>query len=283
MSQRDPYFYAVFLLVLLLPNIALSGTTEKIIFLHHSTGAGVYNYPDKGVATWFDEYNATNETSYVISERGYPTGSYPWNNYPYDYWNLWINGVCDSNESTTECMTTLTQNHDVIIYKHCYPGAAIQADTGSPDVSSSRKSLENYKLQYRALLAMMDSYPDTKFIVWTLAPLHRLATSETTAARAAEFVDWVKTDFLTEDGNPHPNIFIFDFWGHVAETNPTPTQGETNCLKYDYERSHSSNDSHPNSAANNAVGPQFAQFIVNTAQSKEQVTCLEPTIMLLFE
>ena len=54
------------------------------------------------------------------------------------------------------------------------------------------KSLENYKAQYRDLRAMMDSYSDTKFMVWTLAPLHRLDTDAQTAQRANEFVQWVK-------------------------------------------------------------------------------------------
>lgn len=38
----------------------------------------------------------------------------------------------------------------------------------------------------------------------------------------------------------------------------------TNCLRYEYELSHSGSDSHPNKMANNEVGPQFAQFIVDS-------------------
>lgn len=269
----------VCVLSLCLTGTALSGTDEKIIFLHHSTGAGVYN--GGNVPAWFDAYNQTNGTAYDISERSYPTGSYPWANYPYDYWNLWINGVCNSDEPSIECMNTLVQKYDVIIFKHCYPGAGIAADTGSPDVTSSAKRLENYKLQYRALRAMMDAYPDTVFIIWTLAPLHRLSSTPEQAARAAEFVDWVTTDFLTEDGVSHPNIRIFDFWANVAETAPAPALGETNHLRYDYERSHNSGDSHPNDLANETVGPVFAQFIVDAIRPRTQARLAGPMILLL--
>ncbi|HOF42548.1 MAG: hypothetical protein ACOYB5_03540 [Patescibacteria group bacterium] len=232
-----------------------AASDDKIIFLHHSTGGAVYSTGT--VASRIATYNSQNGTNLQITHREYPNTPYPWNNYAYDYWNLWVNGACNSTQAGIECMNTLAQNYDVIIWKHCYPGAAVLADTGSPSISSNRKSLENYKLQYRALRDMMDSYPNNKFIVWTLVPLHRLATNPSDAARARQFVDWVKEQWLSEDGNSHPNIYIFDFYGLVA--------GADNFLKYEYEGSHTSSDSHPNTLANQTVGPIFSQFIANTA------------------
>lgn len=234
---------------------AKAATNDDIIFLHHSTGWGVYS--GGSVASWFSNYNSTNGTSYAISERSYPNTPYPWDNYPYDYWNLWVNGTCNNADPDIECLSALTASHDIVIWKHCFPGAAVLADTGSPSVSSSRKSLENYKLQYRALRTAMDAYPNTKFIVWTLAPLHRLASNDSDAARAKQFVDWVNNEWLTESGS-HPNIFVFDFFGLAA--------GTDNYLKYEYEGSHIGSDSHPNSLANSTIGPIFAQFIVDTAE-----------------
>lgn len=244
---------------------SLAATDDSIIFLHHSTGGAVYS--GGGVSSWFSTYNSTHSTSYSITERSYPTTPYAWNNYPYDYWNLWINGVCNSSDADIECLNTMTNSYDIIIWKHCFPGASVLADNGNASVSSSVKTLANYKLQYRALRELMDSYPNNKFIVWTLAPLHRLATNAGNAARAKEFVDWVKNDWLAEDG-AHPNIFVFDFWGYVA--------GDDNYLKYEYEGSHTSSDSHPNSTANAYVGPIFAQFIVDTASASAAVDTTPP-------
>lgn len=239
-----------------------AGTSDRILFLHHSTGGGVWWGGD--VPGWFSNYNTVHATSYDIAERSYPDSPYPWENYPYDYWNLWVNGACNSANPNIECMNTMTQNHDIIIFKHCFPGADVLADTGTPNVSFSEKTLGNYKLQYRALRAMMDGYPNRKFIVWTLTPLHRLATSAENAARARQFVDWVKNSFLSEDGHSHPNIYIFDFWGLIA--------GSDNFLKYEYEGSHTGNDSHPNALANQTVGPIFSQFIVDTANASSPDT-----------
>lgn len=253
----------IFILIVLLSSISVLG--QKVIFLHHSTGDGVYY--EGNVSQWISNYNAQHSTNYQVSERMYPNTPYPWANYPYDYWYLWINNHCNNSDPDIECMSKLAQDYDVIIFKHCFPGASIEADNGNPSVSSEIKTLANYKLQYRALRTLMDSYPNKKFIVWTLAPLHRLITNVDEASRAKQFVDWVKTSWLTEDGKSHPNIYIFDFFGYAAESNPTPLHGQLNCLKYDYEKNHSDSDSHPNLLANQTIGPIFAQFIVNTIQN----------------
>jgi len=251
------YFVVLFIL------LSLSFFGQNIIFLHHSTGEGVYNGGD-GLPQWFNNYNTNHSSSYVISELAYPNTPYEWANYPYDYWNLWVNaGQCDNTSEGIRCLDWFTANYNVIIFKHCFPGAGIVADIGSPLVSSGTKSIENYKLQYRALRALMDSYPTNKFIVWTLAPLHRNATDTESAARAREFVNWVKGDWLTEDAKTHPNICIFDFFGYAAESNPAPVNGNVNCLKYEYEGDHNGDDSHPNAIANSTIMPLFGQFIVD--------------------
>jgi hypothetical protein len=255
--MKKPLIIAGFLFIVfsaVLPSFVHAATDDKVLFLHHSTGGNVWY--GGNVASWFSSYNSAHSTSYDVAERAYPNTPYPWANYPYDYWNLWINGACNSSDSNIECMNTMAAAYDIIIFKHCFPGASVVAANGNPDVTSSTQTLANYQLQYRALRTMMDSYPNTKFIVWTLVPLHRLATNASDAARAKQFVDWVKDTWLTESGS-HPNIFVFDFWGQVA--------GGDNFLRYEYEGSHTDGDSHPNATANAAVGPVFAQFIVDTA------------------
>ena len=224
----------VFFLVLTIGVFAIGD--EKIIFLRHSTGGNVY---DAGVGDWFRNYNNTNDTSYQISQQWYPNQD----NYPYDYWDVWINN---------NGLTSFVNNYDVIIFKHCYPGSDVLADTGSPSISSNRKSFENYKLQYRALRDLMDNYSSKLFIIWTLPPRNELDNSDTEqAARATNFSNWVKTDFLTENGS-HPNIHIFDFRSLVTD--------EDNFLKDTYV---DGSDSHPNAQANSDVYPEFSQFIVD--------------------
>lgn len=249
---------------------------EKIIFLHHSTGGLIYS---KGsVAQSIADYNKQHGTTFNISERNFPNKPYPWENYAYDYWNIWINGYCKQQEGTetyknVECLESLTKDYDVIIFKHCFPGAEVLENTGSPDITSKRKSLENYKLQYRALREKLDRFPDNDFIVWTLVPLHRLSgNAPETAARAKEFVDWVKTDWLLEDGKKHPNIHIFDYFSLAAELDKQKAGGSKvqYCLKYEYELAHDSGDSHPNDLACKEIGPKFSDFIIQILTSKNQ-------------
>ncbi len=251
----------LFLSFFILSNLLFS---QNVIFLHHSTGGGVWwGGNGTSVPAWISNYNTAHGTSIVVKERSYPDSPYPWENYPYDYWNLWLNGACNSANPKIECLNTLVESYDLVIFKHCYPGAAIQPDVGNPDVTSSKKTLENYKEQYRALRGLMDSYPTKKFMVWTLAPLHRLSTNTAAATRAKQFVDWVNNDWLTEDSKSHPNIYIFDFFQYAAEQNQSPANGQTYCLKYDYEISHSNGDSHPNDLANSIIAPLFGLAIVD--------------------
>jgi hypothetical protein len=124
---------------------------SKIIFLHHSTGE---NLCEEGrVNEWFNRYNIDHKTEFQFITRGYPgLKPEPMTNYPYDYWKLWVNDTCDQSSSQDRpCLGQLTKDFDVIIFKHCYPASDIEKDTGFPNVTSNLKTIENYKLQYRAL------------------------------------------------------------------------------------------------------------------------------------
>ena len=246
-------FLFLFLLSLVLVSAA-GAADERIIFLHHSTGNIIYS--DGDVPGWIADYNTTQNSAYLVQDRYYPNTPYPWANYPYDYWNLWVNGSCRADTPNIHCLDQLTADYQVVIFKNCFPVSNIGADTGSPDITSSKKSLENYKLQYSAVRDKLQEYPDTLFIFWTGAPLHRLATTPDKATRARQFADWVKNEMVA--GGSYPNIRVFDYFGLTA--------GTDNVLRYDYEKSHTGSDSHPNSQAATDVGPVFARFIITSAQ-----------------
>jgi len=145
--------------------------------------------------------------------------------------------------------------------KHCYPSSDIVTDTGNPNPASTVQSIENYKAIYRLLRNKFDAHPDKIFIIWTLPPRNHAETTHTDAQRATDFSNWLKTDFLTENGS-HPNIFVWDFRSIVMDSNQS--SDFYNCLRSDYA---TGTDSHPNSTANNIAGPLFAQFIVNSMNS----------------
>ena len=114
-----------FLSIVLFLTASFSVSGQKIIFLHHSTGDGVYN-GGIGLPQWFAGYNTEHETEYVISELSYPNSPYEWANYPFDFWNLWINpGQCDNTKDGIRCLDWFTSNYNTIIFKHCFSGADI--------------------------------------------------------------------------------------------------------------------------------------------------------------
>ncbi|MBW2262837.1 MAG: hypothetical protein JRG91_12750, partial [Deltaproteobacteria bacterium] len=146
----------------------------------------------------------------------------------------------------------LTSSHDVIVFKHCYPVSHIAPDSGSPDVASSTKSIENYRLQYAALREKMRAFPDNRFIVWTGAALVQASTNEAEGTRARQFFTWVKETW----DEPGDNIFVWDFF-------ELETEGGLYLLD---EHASSPGDSHPNDTFSAAVAPYCAQRIVDVIQ-----------------
>jgi hypothetical protein len=226
------------------------GNNVKIIFLHHSTGECIWN---GGVPDWFTNYNGSNGTSYQISERAFPSGDpYPWDNYPYDYWNIWVKHAGNSaykKEPTLEMLSA--QGYKVIIWKHCFPGSDVGPD-GTPDIASSEKTIANYTLQYNALKTKMRQFSGIRFIVWTGAALIQSETNEEAAARARQFFTWVKNTW----DQPGDNIFVWDF-----------RQLETEGGLYLKSR-YSSGDSHPNEDFSRTVAPYFCKRIVDVIKGQ---------------
>ena len=234
------------------------GKNVSIIFLHHSTGHGVWR---NGVPEWFARYNADNGTNYQIIERSYPKGDpYKWKNYPFDYWNIWIKNEGFKPYMEEPTLETLTQLFNVVVFKHCFPVSNIEADAGSPDITSEKKTLGNYKIQYAALKKKLHSYQGIRFIVWTGAALVRENTNEENAKRAKEFFAWVKNEW-DEKGD---NIYVWDFW-------ELETEGGI-YLKDNYARA--LDNSHPNDEFDRRVAPYFCTRIVDVIAGKGDSTSL---------
>ena len=137
----------------------------------------------------------------VIGDR------YPWENYPYDYWNLWVAHTGENRDRGELNLDDLARRYGVIVFKHCFPVSRIKPDDGLPNVSSPVHTLANYKLQYEALKTRMHEFPKIRFIVWTGSALTEDSTNPADAERAREFATWVK-EAWDEKGD---NIFVWDF------------------------------------------------------------------------
>lgn len=253
-------FVLFFVMVMLVGCSSNDEVSSRIIFLHHSTGGTVWRgstnrYVQKitgkgDVERFFTKYNKKHNTTYEIVDRSFPrTEPYGWKNYPYDYYNIWVKNAGSQSFMEEPTLEMLTEDYDVIIFKHCYPVGEILEDTGSPDINSDERRLENYKLQYNALKQKMHEFKDTKFILWTPAALVANMTTEEQALRTREFYKWMINDW-NEDGD---NIFLWDFY-------KLETDGE---LYLKNENAASPDDSHPNPSFSGRVAPLFGQFIID--------------------
>lgn len=221
-------------------NVVAPGGTAEIILLHHSTGENIWN---GGVPQWFEQHAA----QYRIVEQWFPAAAD--GNYPYDYWNIWVNrGGQDAP------LETLTANYKLISFKHCFPVSEIEADTGNPDIASDEKRLENYLLQYNALKAKLRTFPNNLFLVWTGAVQVQNAISEESAQRTRTFFDWVKTQW----DEPGDNIFLWDFY-------ELETAGGL-YLRPEYAAG--PDDAHPNDSFAQMAAPLLAQRLVNVLEGR---------------
>jgi hypothetical protein len=234
------------------------GRDVSIIFLHHSTGGVIWG---GGVSDWISSYNGSNDKNYQITEIAYPSDAgYGWANYPYDYWNIWVNNAGPDPYLTEATLEMLTPEYDVIVFKHCFPVSGIGPDTGSPDIASSEKTIENYRLQYNAIKEKLHEFPANRFIVWTGAALTANSTDSESAQRSRDFFTWVKEEW----DEPGDNIFVWDFF-------ELETEGG-NVLLDSYAAS--PDDSHPSDAFAATVAPYFGQRMADVIQGLGDSTSL---------
>jgi hypothetical protein len=246
----------------------------KIIFLHHSTGEAIWRGDSKSiqikgihlgaeydVPKWFINNNITKGTSYQISERTFPNAEpYGWQNYPYDYYNIWVKNAGNKTYMGEPTLEMLAKDYKVIIFKHCYPVSILSSDSTKIDINSTEKTIENYKLQYNALKQKLLQFPHTKFILWTGPVMVQSQLSESNAQLTRSFFDWVRATWDTENDN----IFLWDFY-------ELETEGGM-YLKPEYATSPT--NSHPNKDFAQKVVPYFCQRIVDVIENNGANTTL---------
>jgi len=268
LNKFNMRYLAVILIILSLGSCGSKhDSMNKILFLHHSTGYNIWlgstnKYIDKitgkgDVSKCIKRYNSKHHTNYQISERFFPKSvPYGWNNYPYDYYNIWVRNAGQEPYMEEPTLEILTKEYDIIIFKHCFPVSRISEDSGSPDIDSDVKSIENYKLQYNALKSKMHKFPENKFIIWTPAVNTKTGMTLEEAQRTSRFYAWIINEW-DEKGD---NIFVWDFYKY--ETEGGLFMAERNAK--------SSDNSHPNKEFATRMAPLFCKYIIDVAENRTE-------------
>ncbi len=232
---------STFVLLMMITSLISCRKTEtdpdlSIIFLHHSTGSIIWRGESRSFAnkvagrisqklvkkmnrngtlpSLMESYNMDNQKHYAIDEMIFPKKApYGWNNFPFDYYNIWVKNEGKEPFKEEPTLEILTREYQVIIFKHCFPVSNIQKDEIPADISSETKTISNYKLQYAAIKEKLHDFPSTKFILFTGAVQVRANNSDDKAIRAREFFQWV----VEEWDEPEDNIYLWDLYALQTE------------------------------------------------------------------
>lgn len=255
----------------------------NIVFLHHSTGNYIWNGTKRTfiikvvnrisdsladlmtksprVPAYIQAHNEKNKTNYHITEMPFPKASpYGWNNYPYDYYNIWVKHAGQDAYMEEPTLEILTKDYQVIIFKHCYPSSNIQADQDSADINSDIKTLANYKLQYNALKKKMHEFPNTKFILFTGAVQVQHNLSEEESIRAKAFHEWVINEWNEKDDN----IYLWDLYSLQTEGG----------LYFKDKYALTTHDSHPGGDFSKRVSRLFVNRIIDVVENNGMKTTM---------
>jgi hypothetical protein len=256
MKSRLPIFIV---LLMIIPLNSCKNDEKKsdmnIIYLHHSTGGVIWRGGKNSFVTkvarrisarmtdviekkaalpqLFSQYNRDYKKNYYIKEMEFPKETpYGWNNFPYDYYNIWVKNAGKDPFMEEPTLEILTNEYQVIIFKHCFPVSNIKPDQDTANINTDVKTISNYKLQYLALRNKFHEFPDTKFILFTGAAQVKAKVKEEDAVRAKEFFSWVTNEWDL----PDDNIYLWDLYSLQTEGG----------LYFKDDYAVSSTNSHPN-------------------------------------
>jgi hypothetical protein len=231
------------------------GNFTNVIFLHHSVGHELIRQGrlrERLAGTGFDFYDHHYNGIGLTRPDGTPAGySY---NIPADNTNP--DGLLRIFEQSVHrlplnALSGLLQ-HEVILVKSCF--IAIQ--------TLNKDDVEKQKTAYLRIRKRMGQYPEKLFIILTSPPANPAETDVGSAARARSLSAWLQSD---EFRTGSENLRVFDLFGLLAENNPEAPDYSMLRSKY-----RTGADSHPNLAANEAIGPILAEFILQAANNFQE-------------
>jgi len=262
--------FQLLLTVLLAPGwcgLAAAQTTDDLVFIHHSCGAGWLSAGLHDALLAKDYIDERNDIYYGTSfppDSGRPSslGGTPGDKTDMCHWIRWFNDYLEGAKSH-QCADGYNR---IIMFKSCYPASNIVADGTEPgDPFSCTRTLTNYKAVYRhpdgpgntysksgytywPLEDIFAAHPEVLFVPVTAPPRHYApgdATTDEEGHRARLFNNWLKEDWLAAYTAAHPgldNVAVFDWFDFLAYPDDHPDH--PNRLKAEYGGE--SGDSHPN-------------------------------------
>ncbi len=245
------------------------------MFIHHSVGQ---NWLDNSLRTaldaksYVDEVNEITYNDVVAPDAGRPSslGAVPGDNTNMCHWLFWFNDYFQSVRS----FGCASGTNRIIMFKSCFPNSHIDqtgVEPGNPfdethtivnhqavfrHPSGTGNSYTNGGATYLPLEDVFAANPTILFIPVLAPPECYAEATATTGDNARAFSDWLKNTWLPayRDRTGLNNVAVFDFLDVLA--NADSGASHSNMLKTTYGGD--TNDSHPNSTANETATQIFA-------------------------
>jgi hypothetical protein len=139
-------------------------------------------------------------------------------------------------------LTGSKKQHDIVMFKSCFPASNIKDDA----------MLEDYQKWYRSLLPTFAKHPDILFLAMSTPPLVKAATTPDQTARARRWAKWITTEYA----KGVKNVKVFDLFGALAILEGKPDQ---NTLAPQFAVA--KDDSHPTPTGAQAVTRLFIPWL----------------------
>ncbi len=208
-----------------------------LMWLHQSTGnrildGGLRDALEKNKIEFYDiDHLEADVDGYVIGEHTDPK-DFPTNFNTPKYFEVLVTWELDGDES----------QHDIVMFKSCYPASDIESD----------EELEQYKTWYASLLPTFRAHPDVLFVAMSTPPRVKAKTTPEIAARARAWSEWITTEYAQDLKNVH----VFDLFDALAVREGHPDE---NTLVPQF--AHSRTDSHPSGKGGAAVTRLFIPWL----------------------
>lgn len=139
--------------------------------------------------------------------------------------------------------------HEAIVFKSCVTGNVLLSDA---DVTA-------VKGYYEIIHRFIVSHPEKLFVLLTTPPLNAAEADAAMAMRARQVAEWLLSENFQRG---QANLYVFDLYGQLAGNDPA--SADFGRLRAAYR---DGSDNHPNRAANQAVAPLLAYFVVQSVEA----------------
>jgi len=235
---------------------AMPISITKLVFIHHSCGGNWLATGNGNLGT------TLNNNNYYVSETNYGWDAEPGDNLgdrtDTDDWPEWFTDQKmpyiynnDYHSAYTNTISNPGGENEIIMFKSCYP------------LSEVGTSIDDEKAIYNSLKAYFAAHPDKLFVLIT-PPGEATVTSY---QLTRELCDWlVDKDNGWLAGYTGKNVFVFDFYGVLSETNSHHrwNNGQIEHVyasDYDGVSPYHNGDDHPNVTGNQKATNEFVTLL----------------------